>query len=287
MLRTRLWMGSILVVLVVGMLLGDQHLAPWFPFLLLFQAALALAGCREIVGLLGRERSLQQPVAYLGVLLLALANWAVHHPACPASPWHALLAILTGFLLVVFLYEMAVFTGPHRCVERMALTWWTVGYLGLLPCCFAQLRWLHADDVANSVCLALAVFVPKGCDIGAYFAGKLFGRHPMTPVLSPKKTIEGAIGGLTLACVIAISLDRLGPVPVLLGDLRWEVGFGFTVGLAGMLGDLAESLVKRDCEKKDASEAVPGFGGVLDVVDAVVFASPVAYLWLLILRPTP
>ena len=56
-----------------------------------------------------------------------------------------------------------------------------------------------------------------------------------------------------------------------------EIGFGLTVGLAGMLGDLAESLVKRDCQQKDASQAVPGFGGVLDVVDSILFAAPVAY----------
>ena len=64
--------------------------------------------------------------------------------------------------------------------------------------------------------------------------------------------------------------------------MEWlrEVGFGLTVGVAGMVGDLAESLVKRDCRQKDASHAVPGFGGVLDVVDSVVYAAPVAYLWL-------
>jgi phosphatidate cytidylyltransferase len=58
-----------------------------------------------------------------------------------------------------------------------------------------------------------------------------------------------------------------------------EIGFGLSVGLAGLLGDLAESLVKRDCQKKDASQIMPGFGGVLDVVDALLFAAPVAYLW--------
>ena len=63
-------------------------------------------------------------------------------------------------------------------------------------------------------------------------------------------------------------------------DLLREVGFGVTVGVAGMLGDLAESLIKRDCGHKDASQAVPGFGGVLDVVDSVIFATPVAYGWL-------
>jgi phosphatidate cytidylyltransferase len=157
----------------------------------------------------------------------------------------------------------------------------------LLPCFFSQLRWLDPDDQnANSVRLALAAFVPKCCDIGAYFTGRALGRHKMTPVLSPKKTWEGACGGLLFAVLVTIGMDRLAPVsvPVLRHELWWEIGFGLTVGLAGMLGDLAESLIKRDCQTKDASSAVPGFGGVLDVVDAIIFAAPVSYFWLYFLK---
>ncbi len=99
-------------------------------------------------------------------------------------------------------------------------------------------------------------------------------------MLSPKKTWEGAAGGLTLGTLTAIGIDQWGPVPLLGKSLSREIGFGVTLGIAGMLGDLAESLVKRACRQKDASAAVPGFGGVLDVVDAVIFAAPVGYLWL-------
>jgi phosphatidate cytidylyltransferase len=105
----------------------------------------------------------------------------------------------------------------------------------------------------------------------------------MTPVLSPKKTWEGAFGGLATAVLVAFGVDRLGPAPVLNQDYRWEIGFGLTVGAAGMLGDLAESLLKRDCQTKDASAAVPGFGGVLDVVDAILYSAPVSYFWFLTL----
>ena len=84
----------------------------------------------------------------------------------------------------------------------------------------------------------------------------------MAPVLSPKKTWEGAVGGLTLGVLTAIGIDRWGPVPLLKGCLGCEIGFGVTLGIAGMLGDLAESLLKRDCGRKDASAAVPGFSKV-------------------------
>lgn len=289
-------MGAILIALTIGMLIGDQHLAPWFPFLCLFQIGLTFLACHELVNLLGRARVPQTAVCYVGVLTLAFSNWLIHYALPAPSPqdaggmhhalfWLILIGILTGFLLVTFLYEMATFLAPGRSVERMALTWLVLGYLGLLPCFFAQIRWLPGDHQANSVRLALAIFVPKCCDIGAYTFGRLFGRHKMTPVLSPKKTWEGAIGGLATAALVAIGIDRLGPTPVLAQDYRWEVGFGLTVGLAGMLGDLAESLLKRDCQTKDASASVPGFGGVLDVVDAILFAAPVSYFWFIVLMP--
>ena len=109
----------------------------------------------------------------------------------------------------------------------------------------------------------------------------------MTPVLSPKKTWEGAFGGLLFACLAAIALNRLGPVQVLTNNLGIEVAFGVIVGIVGMLGDLAESLIKRDCEQKDASQAVPGFGGVLDVVDSVIFSAPVSYFFFVVLTVIP
>ena len=287
MLTTRLWMGAVLIVLTIGMIVGDQFLSPYFPFLFVFVLGLSLAACFELVHLLGSERHPQVMVCYLGVTVFALSNWLIHYLTSHAHSWTILIGIQAGFLLVVFLYEMAVFTQPGRCVERMATTWWVLGYLGLLPCFLAQIRWLSSDHQDNSARLALAVFVPKCCDIGAYCTGRLIGKHRMTPVLSPKKTWEGAIGGLTMAALVAIGIDRLdlATTPVLAHDLRWEIGFGLTVGLAGMLGDLAESLVKRDCQTKDASTAVPGFGGVLDVVDAIIYSAPVSYLWLYLLKP--
>jgi phosphatidate cytidylyltransferase len=165
------------------------------------------------------------------------------------------------------------------------LTVWIVGYLGLLPSFLTQLRWLDgtasgSNDQWGAVAIAMAIFVPKVCDIGAYFTGRFLGRHRMTPILSPKKTWEGAAGGLVASVLTAIGIDRLGPTPVLQSDLILEVGFGITVGLVAMWGDLAESLIKRDCRQKDASQVVPGYGGVLDVVDSVMFAAPVAYWWL-------
>jgi CDP-diglyceride synthetase len=129
----------------------------------------------------------------------------------------------------------------------------------------------------NFNALALTIFVPKMCDTGAYFTGRLLGRHKMTPVLSPKKTWEGAAGGLLLAVVAAVGASYYGNQPQYFAAKA--VAFALTVGPAGMFGDLAESLMKREGQKKDASQSVPGFGGVLDVIDSVLFAAPLSFLW--------
>jgi phosphatidate cytidylyltransferase len=292
MLRTRLWMGALLVALTVCVVVVDSLLVPVYPFLFLLVLALALVACFELLHLLSRER---RPSAWLccaAVAGLIAANWPAHLGEAPAGldpdPWHWVLGVFTAVVLAAFLVEMAGFREAGHSVVRIALTVWIASYLGVLPSFLAQLRWpppgspgaADAEGVLNgaTLSLVLAIFVPKCCDIGAYFTGRLLGRHRMAPVLSPKKTWEGAAGGLILSVVAAIGLSRLGP-PLLPG-IWAEAGFGLTVGLAGMLGDLAESLIKRDCLQKDASQAMPGFGGVLDVVDSILFAAPVAYGWL-------
>jgi phosphatidate cytidylyltransferase len=126
--------------------------------------------------------------------------------------------------------------------------------------------------------LVLAVFVPKFGDIGAYFAGRLFGKTPMAPRLSPKKTWEGFMGGLILATAVAVLVGE--QVPIFPWGRLQALIFGVVVGSAGVVGDLAESLMKRDAALKDAGQGVPGFGGVLDVIDSVLFAAPLSY-WLL------
>src|ERR1017187_4965072 len=121
MLTTRLWMGTVLIALTVGLLVGDQLLAPWFPFLFLFQLGLTVAACFEFIQVLGPNRTPQQAVCYVGVVVFVFANWLINYPAPHAQSWTILLGILAGFLLLAFLYEMAGFFGPGRSVERIAL----------------------------------------------------------------------------------------------------------------------------------------------------------------------
>lgn len=294
MLHTRLWMGIVLILLAAGLLVLDQPTAPFFPFLLLLVGSLAVLATLELTHLLAGESQPRPWFCLAGVLLVLLANWPAHvwpalssdwsPPGAPRSDsWHWILGTFTAFVLAAFLVEMAYFRQPGGIVVRIALSVWIVAYLGLLPSFLYQLRWLSETRETSGVprglpALALGIFIPKVCDIGAYFTGRLLGRHRMTPLLSPNKTWEGFAGGLAAAVLVAVVLNRL--LPVIPGGDLGAVGFGLTVGLAGVLGDLAESLIKRDCRQKDASQVVPGFGGVLDVIDSIVFAAPVAWCWL-------
>lgn len=283
MLRTRLWMGACLIILTVALLVFDQSLGPWYPFLLLFFLVVSALACRELASLLGPERLPPTWFCLTAVVLVLLANWPAHllRPL-PFEPLLLVLFTFTAVVLAAFLLEIARFREPGGTVVRLAMVTWLTAYLGVLPSFVAQLRWLGRDDAEEwrgVAAVALALFLPKVCDIGAYFTGKMLGRHRMTPLLSPGKTWEGCAGGMMASVIFTIAFNRRWPV---LGAADWPaVGFGLTVGLAGVLGDLAESLIKRDCRQKDASQVLPGFGGVLDVIDSVVFAAPVAYLWLM------
>ena len=283
MLRTRLLVGTILVALTAGMLFLDAP--PWFPFLFVVVELLALLGTRELTSLFAGKAAPLSVLCLVGVCLVVAANWfptvartaSMGEALSTVDGWICVVHVFAAVVLGLFLVEMHAFTGPGKAVERLALSIFAVTYLGLLPSFLVRLQF-DRKDALGSVALALAIFAPKGCDIGAYFTGRFLGRHRMTPVLSPKKTWEGAVGGLVFAVLVAFGLNQLGPV------IPWGVLgvvlFGLSVGIAGMLGDLAESLIKRDCQQKDASQVVPGFGGVLDVVDAIIFAAPVCYWWL-------
>jgi phosphatidate cytidylyltransferase len=126
--------------------------------------------------------------------------------------------------------------------------------------------------------LLMYVFVVKFADLGAYAIGSLYGRHKFSPVISPGKSWEGMAGAIVAAVAVsiifAVNFDIMS---------KWEaVVFGVCFAFIGQFGDLAESMMKRDAEQKDASNNVPGFGGILDVIDSPLGAAPFAYLFFML-----
>jgi len=127
------------------------------------------------------------------------------------------------------------------------------------------------------------IFCTKMTDTAAYFAGKGLGSKCIAPILSPKKTVEGAIGGLLGAALTSIAFIFFAPkfgVKMDLSFSLFEAGLlGLVIGFLAQIGDLAESLFKRDANVKDSNN-LPGFGGVLDIVDSLIFTTPLLFFWL-------
>jgi phosphatidate cytidylyltransferase len=284
-------MGTLLITLALGALILDQRLArPWSPFLFVLVLLLSLLGCYELLQLLETRPRPPAWLCYTGITCLVASNWLPIviarlslRSTANGEPWTWICLVFAAVVIAAFLVEMTAFQVPGESVARIALAVWIAAYLGLLPSFLIQLRWVRGmveggAEEQSTAALLLAIFVPKCGDIGAYFTGRLLGRHRMAPTLSPKKTWEGAGGGMAASILAAVGIDRLGAV-VRSGWASAAV-LGAALGIAGIFGDLAESLIKRDCQQKDASQVVPGFGGVLDVVDSILFAAPVAYWWI-------
>jgi len=175
----------------------------------------------------------------------------------------------------------------ERAIAAMAVTLFMIIYVGLLGSFMIRIRCLYPGP-AGAALLLYCILTIKAADIGAYLAGRAFGRHPLAPWLSPKKTIEGFVGGLVLACLAAVGGIWLWTrtAPGLLGDhpltASQAIILGVLMAIMGHLGDLTESAIKRDVGVKDSGRAVASFGGLLDVLDSPLFAAPVAW-WLLTL----
>ena len=191
------------------------------------------------------------------------------------------LAGLVVVILIVFVVEMWRYEQPGQSIQNLSAAILCLIYVGLLLTFVVQLAiGIRGDGLLQL--LSLIIVVKMG-DTGAYTIGRMIGRHKMTPILSPAKTWEG-FGGAMLFAVLGswATFHWLAP-HIGAGSLsvmeawRW-IAFGLIVGIAGLLGDLAESLLKRDAGQKNSSTWMPGLGGVLDVLDSILFAAPVAYL---------
>jgi phosphatidate cytidylyltransferase len=282
---TRIITGVTLTVVVLGLLTLDYFTYPWsLGLLALCLGALCMAAW-ELAHLLPNDNKPHPVTAVLCVAALVACCWL---PVLPGLEWMehqralTLLTTFIGLVVILFLVAMRFYHGPAGVVARLAAVVFIMAYLGLLPASLITLRWAGHDNPALGLaCILVTIFTTKCCDIGAYFTGRFFGRHRMTPVLSPKKTWEGLSGGLAFSTLVSLLLWRLAAgLTGLEFNPLWAAGFGLTVGLAGALGDLAESMIKRDLGIKDAANWLPGFGGMLDLIDAVLFAAPVAWLWL-------
>lgn len=293
MLRWRLLLGGLIIALLAGLCWLDHwsslHSFCSVPGLWLLPVAVffAVGATHEVLAL--ANGSGMRPVrwaVYGGNLLVLASNWLPPIGCRPSEPAPRLASMTWPFLalavgvLVVLIAEMRRYEKPGRVTADAAAAVFALVYVGVMLSFAVQLRVAPWGGIAA---LASLIIVAKSGDTGAYTVGRLIGRHKMSPVLSPGKTIEGAIGALLFACLgswatfrwVVDAGDQSGSV----SSLWWGwVLFGLVVGGMGLLGDLAESMLKRDAGQKDSSSWLPGLGGVLDIVDSILLAAPVAWL---------
>ncbi|MBN2296338.1 MAG: phosphatidate cytidylyltransferase [Pirellulales bacterium] len=281
MLKWRLLLGVLIIAALVALCRLDHLAARPGTWLMPVAVVLTVLASGEILGLC-RSAGLKPigPVVYLANILLVLSPWimVVYPPSAGGETAWPMMVLAMGVLLA-FLGEMRRYDRSKGVTANLGATVLSMTYVGLMLAVVVQLRLVWGIGA-----LASLVIVVKMGDTGAYTVGRLIGRHKMAPVLSPGKTIEGAMGAVAFSTFGAwISFAWL--VPWLSGSdsssAPWWgwVLFGVVVGISGMFADLAESLLKRDAQCKDSSSWLPGFGGVLDVLDSILLASPVAYIF--------
>lgn len=190
---------------------------------------------------------------------------------CRVAPEH-LIFVLIGGVFLAALYQMRHSTVLEGVTERLGLAFFGIMYLGLTLPFFGWLRELPHGRTLLFMSLSAAAL----CDTAAYFIGKGIGRRKFAPLTSPNKTWEGFFGGF-LGSVLGVFIFRYIGWPEL--NLSHVLCLGILIGLVAPLGDLIESMIKRDYHVKDSGDVIPGHGGVLDRIDAQIFTGPAVYFY--------
>ena len=182
--------------------------------------------------------------------------------------WELLFIVLTLLFLIVMQFKRRDSSGV---IVNISTTLFGILYVSWLFSFLIKIRYL----TGGAGYVAGVLLITKLGDIGAYLVGSRFGKTPLIPRISPKKSVEGAIGGLFFSLLGAMACKAF--LHTGYANLFF---MGLSLSILGQLGDLSESLMKRDCQVKDSGNIFPGLGGVLDSIDSILFAAPVFYFYM-------
>lgn len=306
MLKERLFSASILISIILASLYLDvrhplmQVPGLWLvPLILLF----AVGTAWDVVGLLaGSGRMISRKATLMATAMVTLSAcvpmlWPLARSTYPANcpvgelGWILYAAIATTFMILML--EMNRFANQETgVIERTCGAVFVSLYVGLPMALLVAMRSMGQGNWGLAALLT-TVAVTKAADTGAYFTGKSIGKHKLVPRLSPGKTREGALGGIVIATIVAfVCLNWLFPalagigagpvssssIPGIEYPLWGALVLGPLLAIVGIIGDLAESLVKRTCQAKDSGSLLPGMGGVWDVTDSLIATIMPAFL---------
>ena len=265
-LAPRLLTGSVLIAFIVWVLFR----APHWVFAAVTIAFIGL-GLNEFFALVERKGIVIERWIGLGVgLIIPLSIYLGFEPTKGWELFFMVLVFLSLFLLQLRRPDSSqAIVGVSTALFGIFYVSWCFSFL-------IKLRFLKGPSLPDGRWLvALLLLATKGGDIGAYAVGSLFGRHTLIRRISPSKTWEGLIGGLFFSVGASLAMK-----PVFQGvPVRHLLILGLLLGILGQLGDLSESLIKRDCQAKDSGNLLPGMGGMLDVLDSLLFTAPICYFY--------
>jgi|694.fasta_scaffold04059_10 phosphatidate cytidylyltransferase len=220
------------------------------------------------------------PLMWTGIILSLLYVVAIFLSTQTKMASQFPLAALGAMLLIPFLYYLGKGRDPFI---NLAVTFFGFFYLTLPLSCLIYVNYFFPPEASEDGrwWLFYLIAVTKMTDIGAYCFGKLFGKHQLTPYISPKKTWEGALGGVAAAVVMSIGFYVFNLFFRNSADFSFfqSLWMGVLLSILAQLGDLTESLLKRDLGAKDSNQ-LPGLGGILDMLDSLVFTIPFLYIFL-------
>ncbi|MDD6549115.1 MULTISPECIES: phosphatidate cytidylyltransferase [Blautia] len=255
MFKTRLISGIVLVIIALATIISGS----WILFFTLL--AVSLIGMRELYKVMkvsDEHVTVLELVGYLGAVLYYIAMKADFGN-------YGTMAIIISMILILFVY---VFGYPKYHAEQVMAAFFGVVYVAVMLSFIYLTR-----SLPDGKFLVWLIFLCSwGCDTCAYCVGMLIGKHKMAPVLSPKKSIEGAVGGVAGAALLGAIYAAATQGKMAEYALICAVG-----ALISMVGDLAASAIKRNQNIKDYGKLIPGHGGILDRFDSVIITAPVIY----------
>jgi len=209
----------------------------------------------------------------------------------PARSYDYEMAVLLFFLLTVFTRQMFSGLRDDAPLRTMSYTLFGLLYVLWLYNFITKIVYVTPRTPAGATTGQFYVFyciaITKFSDMGAYLTGSLIGRHPLVPHISPKKTWEGFFGAIGFSLLASMGLFAL--MPGHLAVLNWthSIVLGLLLGFAAVVGDLAESILKRSTGVKDSGNMLPGIGGALDLVDSLLFTAPLLFFYLRLVIGVP
>lgn len=205
---------------------------------------------------------------YFGIAIGIAIPLSIYFKFELTKSWELLFTVLALIILII----LQLTRKDHsQAVQGISVTLFGIIYVAWFFSFLIKLRYL--PDGGNLV--AGILLITKGSDIGAYLVGVRWGRVPLIARISPKKSVEGALGGLIFSILCGMASRIFIPFSYLHLAIM-----GASFGVIAQLGDLSESLFKRDCQVKDSGRLIPGMGGVLDVIDSLLFTVPVFYFYM-------